>query len=120
MMTFTVPQDAGEAEDKLRIRKNALKKSIAEATRLAEGWKNADGSPWTPPPKSGSGGGISADDINANMGTDFMLTDSVGSFDVSGDLLNPGDLRRLADTLDKLFSGEIEIHPEDYVGFDID
>lgn len=64
--------------------------------------------------------GLDPYDINTNMGTSFMLTDSVGSFDVSGDLLNPADLRRLADTLDKLFAGEIEIHPEDYVGFDID
>ena len=84
----------------MRIGKNALKKIIAEATRLTEG--------------------LDPYDINTNMGTSFMLTDSVGSFDVTGDLLNPGDLRRLADTLDKLFSGEIEIHPEDYVGFDID
>lgn len=58
-------------------------------------------------------------DINANQGTEFMLTDSVGSFDVSGDLLNPDDLRRLADTLEKLFSGAIPVHPEDMVGFDI-
>ena len=104
----------------MRIRKNALKKIIAEATRLAEGWKNADGSPWTPPPKSGSGGGISVDDINANMGTGFYLGDESGSFDVSGDLLEPADLRRLADTLEKLFSGAIQVHPEDMVGFDID
>ena len=104
----------------MRIRKNTLKKIIAEASRLTEGWKNADGSPWTPPPKSGSGGGMSVDDINANMGTDFMLSDSSGSFDVSGDLLNPDDLRRLADTLEQLISGEIQVHPEDMVGFDID
>ena len=31
MMTFTVPQDAGEAEDKLRIRKITLKRIIAES-----------------------------------------------------------------------------------------
>ena len=31
MMTFTVPQDAGEAEDKVRIRKSTLKRIISEA-----------------------------------------------------------------------------------------
>ena len=84
----------------MRIHKNTLKKIIAEAARLTEG--------------------LDPYDINTNMGTGFMLTDSVGSFDVSGDLLNPDDLRRLADTLEKLFSGEIQVHPEDMVGFDID
>ena len=64
--------------------------------------------------------GLDPYDINANQGTEFMLSDSVGSFDVSGDLLNPDDLRRLADTLEKLYSGAIQVHPEDMVGFDID
>ena len=84
----------------MRIRKRTLKKIIAEATRLTEGFD-----PYN---------------INTNMGTEFMLSDSSGSFDVSGDLLNPDDLRRLADTLEQLISGEIQVHPEDMVGFDID
>ena len=84
----------------MRIRKNTLKNIIAEATRLTEGFD-----PYN---------------INTNMGTEFMLSDSSGSFDVSGDLLNPDDLRRLADTLEQLISGAIQVHPEDMVGFDID
>ena len=56
--------------------------------------------------------------INANMGTEFMLTDEYGTFDVSGDLLNPADLRQLADTLEKLFSGALK--SDGMVGFDID
>ena len=89
--------------------------------RLTEAdWRNADGSPWTPPPKSGSAGGKGFDpyDINANMGTEFFLGDEVGNIEVSGNLLEPADLRRLADTLEKLFSGAIQ--PDGMVGFDID
>ena len=40
----------------MRIRIGTLRKIIAETTRLTEeftGWKNADGSPWTPPPARG-------------------------------------------------------------------
>ena len=59
-------------------------------------------------------------DINANMGTSFYLADESGTLDVSGDLLDPAALRRLADTLEKLFSGAIQVHPDDMVGFDID
>jgi len=84
----------------MKIRKNTLKKIIAEAARLTEAFD--------------------PNNIQANMGTSFMLSDSVGSFDVSGDLLDPADLRRLADTLEQLFSGAIQVHPEDMVGFDID
>ena len=39
----------------MRIRKSTLKRIIAEATQLTEAdWRNADGSPWTPPPIGGS------------------------------------------------------------------
>ena len=58
------------------------------------------------------------DDIQANMGTGFFLGDEVGNIEVDGDLLEPADLRRLADTLEKLFAGAIQ--PEGMVGFDID
>ena len=102
MIPFTVPQDAGEVEDKMKITKNQLRRIIREEkTKLLRE-------------------GLDPYDIDANSGTEFMLTDSVGSFDVTGDLLNPEDLRRLADTLEKLFSGAIPVHPEDRVGFDID
>ena len=85
----------------MRIRKNTLKKIIAEASHLS--------------------GGFDPYNIQANMGTSFMLADSSGdALNVSGDLLNPADLRRLADTLEQLFSGAIQVHPEDMVGFDID
>ena len=57
-------------------------------------------------------------DIQANMGTGFFLGDEVGNIEVSGDLLEPADLRRLADTLEKLFSGALK--PDGMVGFDID
>lgn len=122
-----VPVNLADAAKKskgkqMRIRKNALKQIIAEATRLTEGWKNMDGSPWTPPPKSGRAAtkGFDPNDIQANMGTSFMLGDESGEWGASGDLLDPADLRRLADTLEQLFAGEIEIHPEDMVRFDID
>ena len=62
--------------------------------------------------------GLDPYDINANMGTEFFLSDENGTFDASGDLLNPADLRQLADTLEKLFSGAIQ--PDGMVGFDID
>ena len=105
----------------MRIRKSTLKRIIAESTQLTEAdWRNADGSPWTPPPKSGRAGGKGFDpyDINANMGTEFFLSDENGTFDASGNLLDPADLRRLADTLEKLFSGTLK--PDGMVGFDID
>ena len=58
------------------------------------------------------------EDINANQGTEFFLSDENGTFEASGDLLNPADLRQLADTLEKLISGAIV--PDGMVGFDID
>jgi len=93
----------------MRIRKNTLKKIIAEASRLTEsGWKNADGSPWTPPPKSGSAGGIGVDDIWTNMGTDFSLFDEVAEdLELDGSLLDPADLRALADMLEKVYNGTL-------------
>ena len=119
-------------EEKARILdEQKVRRRLTEAD-----WRNADGSPWTPPPKSGrarkspskpstppksgraGGKGFDPYDINANMGTEFFLSDENGTFDVSGNLLDPADLRRLADTLEKLFSGTLK--PDGMVGFDID
>ena len=57
-------------------------------------------------------------DINANMGTEFMLYDEGGDLDVGGDLLDPAALRQLADALEQLFSGQIQA--QGMVGFDVD
>ena len=57
-------------------------------------------------------------DIDANMGTSFTLGDQTGDLEVAGDLLDPAALRRLADALDQLYSGQIQ--PQSTVGFDID
>jgi len=56
--------------------------------------------------------------INANMGTSFFLGDEAGNLEVDGDLLDPAALRRLADTLEQLFAGQIQT--QGMVGFDID
>ncbi len=58
------------------------------------------------------------DDIDTNMGTRFFLGDETGNLEVAGDLLDPAALRRLADTLEQLFSGQIQA--QGMVGFDID
>lgn len=103
----------------MRIRKSTLKRIIAEASRLTEGWKNADGSPWTPPPKSGSGGGIGMDDIRTNAGTDFSLYDyDAEAIELDGSLLDPADLRALADMLEKIYNGTLSAPGP--VAFDID
>jgi len=104
----------------MRIRKNTLKKIIAEASRLTEaGWKNADGSPWTPPPKSGSAGGVGMDDIETQMGTDFSLYDEDAmDLELDGNLLDPSDLRALADMLEKIYNGTMPVAGR--VAFDVD
>ena len=56
--------------------------------------------------------------INANMGTSFFLGDESGKLEVDGDLLDPVALRRLADALEQLLSGQIQT--QGMVGFDID
>ena len=93
--------DTTKLEEKMmKITKNQLRRIIKEekAKLLSEG--------------------LDPYDINANQGTEFMLSDEYGTFDVTGDLLNPADLRRLADTLEQLFSGAIK--SDGMVGFDID
>ena len=116
--------DTTKLEGKMmKITKRQLRRIIKEekAKLLREsGWKNADGSPWTPPPKSGRAGrkGFDPNDINANMGTSFFLGDESGNLDVDGDLLDPAALRQLADALEQLLSGKIQT--QGMVGFDID
>ena len=61
---------------------------------------------------------ISCEDININTGTGFSLTNEAGDLDVSGNILDPNSLRELADTLEKLYSGQIQT--QGVVGFDID
>ena len=61
---------------------------------------------------------ISCEDININTGTGFSLTNEVGDLDVSGNILDPNSLRELADTLEKLYTGQIQT--QGVVGFDID
>ena len=61
---------------------------------------------------------ISCEDININTGTGFSLTNETGDLDVSGNILDPNSLRELADTLEKLYSGQIQT--QGVVGFDID
>ena len=57
-------------------------------------------------------------DINVNAGTSFSLMNESGDLDVSGDILDPQALRALADTLEKLYSGQIPA--QGVVGFDLD
>jgi len=61
---------------------------------------------------------FSREDIDTNMGTIFSLTNEEGDLDVSGNILDPNSLRELADTLEKLYSGQIQT--QGIVGFDID
>ena len=56
-------------------------------------------------------------DIDVNMGTSFTLSDQTEDFELTGDLLDPAALRRLADALDQLYSGQIQ--PQSKVGFDV-
>jgi hypothetical protein len=57
-------------------------------------------------------------DINVNAGTSFSLMNESGDLDVSGDILDPQALRALADTLEKLYSGQIPA--QGVIGFDLD
>ena len=61
---------------------------------------------------------ISCEDININTGTGFSLTNEAGDLNVSGNILDPNSLRELADTLEKLYTGQIQT--QGVVGFDID
>ena len=61
---------------------------------------------------------FSREDIDTNMGTIFSLINDSGDLDVSGNILDPESLRKLADTLEKLYSGQIPSHG--VIGFDLD
>lgn len=61
---------------------------------------------------------ISREDIDTNAGTSFSLMNDSGDLDVSGDILDPQALRALADTLEKLYSGQIPA--QGVIGFDLD
>ena len=61
---------------------------------------------------------FSREDIDTNMGTVFSLINDSGDLDVSGNILDPESLRKLADTLEKLYSGQIQV--QGVVGFDLD
>ena len=61
---------------------------------------------------------FSREDINTNMGTIFSLISDSDDLDVSGNILDPESLRKLADTLEKLYSGQIQV--QGVVGFDLD
>ncbi|MAI57542.1 MAG: hypothetical protein CML56_00900 [Rhodobacteraceae bacterium] len=56
--------------------------------------------------------------IDANKSTGFYLGDETGGVEAAGDILNPDDLIKLAETLEGLYSGKIK--PEGMVGFDLD
>ena len=58
------------------------------------------------------------EDIDTNAGTIFSLINDSGDLDVSGNILDPVSLRKLADTLEKLYSGEIQV--QGVIGFDLD
>lgn len=61
---------------------------------------------------------FSREDIDTNMGTVFSLTNDSGNLDVSGNILDPVSLRELADTLEKLYTGQIQA--QGAIGFDLD
>ena len=58
------------------------------------------------------------EDIDTNTGTNFSLINDSGDLDVSGNILDPVSLRKLADTLEKLYSGQLQALCG--VGFDLD
>ena len=89
----------------MRISKNTLKKIIAEASRLTENRP----APGVPDYYAGKGaGGIGMDDIWTNMGTGFSLFDEVAEdIELDGNLLDPADLRALADMLEKVYNGTL-------------
>ena len=83
----------------MRISKNTLKKIIAEATRLTEA--------------------VGMDDIETQMGTDFSLYDEDAmDIELDGNLLDPVDLRALADMLEKIYNGTLPVTGR--VAFDMD
>lgn len=100
----------------MRIRKNTLKKIIAEATRLTEDPNLPGGPGWT----GGAGaGGIGMDDIMTQMGTDFSLYDEEAmDLELDGNLLDPSDLRALADMLERIYNGSMPVTGQ--VAFDVD
>ena len=61
---------------------------------------------------------FSREDIDTNTGTVFSLISDSGELDVSGNILDPESLRKLADTLEKLYSGQIQA--QGVIGFDLD
>ena len=61
---------------------------------------------------------FSREDINTNIGTIFSLISDSDDLDVSGTILDPESLRKLADTLEKLYSGQIQA--QGVIGFDLD
>ena len=61
---------------------------------------------------------FSREDINTNIGTIFSLISDSDDLDVSGNILDPESLRKLADTLEKLYSGQIQT--QGVIGFDLD
>jgi len=100
----------------MRIRKNTLKKIIAEASHLTENRP----APGVPDYYSGKGaGGIGMDDIETQMGTDFSLYDEDAmDLELDGNLLDPADLRALADMLEKIYNGSMPVTGR--VAFDMD
>lgn len=61
---------------------------------------------------------FSREDINVNAGTSFSLMNDSGDLEVFGDILDPKALRALADTLEKLYFGQIPA--KGVIGFDLD
>ena len=61
---------------------------------------------------------FSREDINTNIGTIFSLISDSDDLDVSGNILDPESLRKLADTLENLYSGQIQT--QGVIGFDLD
>ena len=61
---------------------------------------------------------LSREDIDTNTGTIFSLINDSGNLNVSGNILDPVSLRKLADTLEKLYTGQIQT--QGVIGFDLD
>ena len=61
---------------------------------------------------------FSREDIDTNTGTVFSLISDSSDLDVSGNILDPASLRKLADTLEKLYAGQIQA--QGVIGFDLD
>ena len=100
----------------MKITKNQLRRIIAEAS---EKWKSEPGAPLYGLPKDPTFGGHDGKTIDENgMPTQFIFADETGQVNVRGSIMNPGDLVKLAETIEDLRGGKIPM-PAGPIAFDL-